>query len=355
MDLRADFTSLVALRAKGGELTALRNLSGSEQVRQVQPLLQFDPDGSAPASRLDAIETAIRDLSRLGRRAMLDASAVAHLPGFGHGPTGPLGSMADRLADPVDLLDEAGPIAFVPVVRSDAGEPAVAGLGRLCHELGAGGALRIRPGTATPGNIERIIENLALDLGRIDVIVDLQYVPEATAARLDEAAAVFGTLATFGHFRTTSLLCGSIPRTLARTSTWEQARTEEILWEQLARGDAAELRPGDYGTVHPIPGQRFRSKHVALKYTCRDHWFYSRERAPESDDPTTESPRARTFRVVCRHLVESDSFSGPDFSWGDREIFEAATGGGQGFGSTTKHVALATSHHLAYLAQRHAA
>jgi hypothetical protein len=55
---------------------------------------------------------------------------------------------------------------------------------------------------------------------------------------------------------------GSIPRTLTRTSTWEQPRTEEVLWEQLTRNNAAEVRLGDYGTIHPIPSEGFGSKHV---------------------------------------------------------------------------------------------
>ncbi|MEV4055704.1 hypothetical protein AB0J55_31245 [Amycolatopsis sp. NPDC049688] len=355
MDAQEGFGSLVALRVKGGELTALRALSVPEEVRQVQPLLQFDPDGSAPASQLDAIEAVIRDLGKLGRRVMLDASDVAHLPAFGPGPTGALGEVADRLATPVDLLDTLAPATFVPVVRSDIAPQAAAALGRLCHELGAGGALRVRPATANRAGLERIIRNLALDPCHIDVILDLQYVPEATAAVLDEAATVLRTLAAVGDFRTTSLLSGSIPRTLAQTSVWEKPRTEEVLWERLAPDNPTELRLGDYGTTHPIPGQGFRSKHVSMKYTCPDHWLYSRERMPDADHQATDSARARTFRVVCRHLVESGSFSGPGFSWGDREILDAASGRGQGFGSTSKPVALATSHHLAYLATRAAA
>lgn len=257
------FPTLVALRAKGGELTALRALSHPEQVRQVQPLLQFDPQASAPASQLDAVEVVIRDLRRLGRHVMLDASEVADLPAFGTGPTGALGQMTDRLADPVDLLDGPDPIAFIPVVRSDAAEQPAVALGRLCHELGAGCAFRVRSATAGRDNIERIIERLDLDTDRID--------------------------------------------------------------------------------------------HVAMKYTCPDHWLYSRERMPEPDDRAADSPRAGAFRIVCRRLIESDNFAGPGFSWGDREIHEAATGRGRGFGDSSKPVALAISHHLAYLAGRSAA
>jgi hypothetical protein len=149
------------------------------------------------------------------------------------------------------------------------------------------------------------------------------------------------------------LLTGSIPKTLGQTSTWEQARAEEMLWERLVGAGAGNLRFGDYGAVHPIPGPGFGSKHVALKYTCSHHWLYSRERMP--DETGDESARGRALRVVCRHVIESEGYAGPDFSWGDREIHQAAMGAGRGLGDTSKPVAFATSHHLAYLATRAAA
>ncbi len=184
-------------------------------------------------------------------------------------------------------------------------------------------------------------------------MLDLQYVAEATADGVERAAAILTTLTESGAFGSTTLLTGSIPKTLGHTATWEQARAEEVLWERLVRAGAGNLRFGDYGAVHPIPSKGFRSKHVALKYTCPRRWLYSREQMP--DEKGDESARGHTFRVVCRHVIESEGYAGPGFSWGDREILEAATGAGTGLGDTRKPVALATSHHLAYLAARAAA
>ncbi|MBA8823848.1 hypothetical protein FHX42_001177 [Saccharopolyspora lacisalsi] len=154
-------------------------------------------------------------------------------------------------------------------------------------------------------------------------------------------------------------MSGSIPSALDRTSTWHQPRAEEQLWQSLVRGGLADLRLGDYGVVHPLSRNGYRSKHVAVKYTCFDHWLYSRERTQDTQAETPkrskEGPRARTFRAVCRNLVDSDGFTGPDFSWGDQEILNAAEGRGRALGATSKPVALATSHHLAYLVSRVAA
>ncbi|WP_158641297.1 beta family protein [Amycolatopsis eburnea] len=353
MDAHDGFTTLVALRTKAGELAALRALSQPDQVRRVQPLLQLDPSRKNPADQLDDVEGIARELRLLGRPCWIDSSDVADQPGFGAG--GAMGQLADRLSGPADLLDTAFPVEFIPVVRSDAAQGPAAALGRLGHELGAGAALRVRRPVVSTDRLAQLLEWVDLDPSEIDVALDFQYVAEVTTVLVDEAAAILTVLAGLGGFRSVSLLAGSIPKTLDKTATWEQPRTEEVFWDALVQAGAATLRLGDYGAVHPISGPGFRSNHVALKYTCRNHWLYSRERMPEHDDHDDESPRGHTLRAVCRHLVESDSFAGPDFSWGDHEIHEAAIGRGSSLGVSSQPVALATSHHLAYLAGRQAA
>jgi hypothetical protein len=67
------------------------------------------------------------------------------------------------------------------------------------------------------------------------------------------------------------------------------------------------------------------------------------------------SGRGDALAVVCRHLVESDSFSGPEFSWGDGQIASGAVGLGKSMGSTSKPAAIGTSHHPAYLTSLQAA
>ena len=131
---------------------------------------------------------------------------------------------------------------------------------------------------------------------------------------------------------------------------------EEQVWRALVGAGVEGLRFGDYGVVHPGASKGYPSKHLAVKYTCLDHWLYSRERIPaETGEAHPESRTARTFRAVCRNVVESESFAGPEFSWGDREIRETAEGRGEGPGTKTKAVAVATSHHLAHLAAQAAA
>ncbi|WP_027930034.1 beta family protein [Amycolatopsis thermoflava] len=345
-----DFTVLVALRAKEGEFEALRRIEGARQLTHVQPLIDFDAFTSSPAAQLSRIEAVARALHRFGRHLMVDAAEIREPSRFGL--AGPLGELANRLSDPVDLLDGDYPVPFIPVVRDDTPDEAVTNLGRLADEIGIGAAVRIHVPLRDRSSVARLVDRLRIDVGLVDVIVDLRYVDQVAPQRVEQVRAVLDLVRVVGPVRSTVLLSGSIPRTLNRTDLWQQPRYEEQLWNEVVAAGAGDLRFGDYGVVHPIAGPGFRSKHVAVKYSCPAGWVYSRQRLTEDEHSGADSSLAYTLRRTCRRLVTSEHFAGPRFSWGDREVAAAADGRGNGLGRRSKPVAIATSHHLAYLAGR---
>jgi hypothetical protein len=338
-----EFGALVALRAKQGEFVALQALSEGSVV---QPLLELDGEKGSHEGEIRRLVKVARKLHRFGRLIMVDAAELKAVPTVAGEKPGGLGELADGL-QAVDLLDPEQ-IPFIPVVRSGLPTDQIAWIGRLCGELGVGGALRIRRSGATLAEIERLVDGLGIRVRDLDLILDLQYVESFTPQLADWAWATLELLGGLGPFRSMTLLSGSVPPTLDQTALWERPRFEELLWRAVD-GGAGSVRLGDYGIVHPGPGAKFGSIHVNLKYTCPEHWLFVRERMRNPSD------RAPTMVRVCRSLAESDSFSGPEFSWGDREISSAAVGQGRGLGSTSKSVAIGTSHHLAYLASLQAA
>ncbi|TWD84749.1 T4 beta protein [Kribbella amoyensis] len=337
------FRSLVALRAKLGELTALQEFDRADLV---QPLLSLDHETGASTERLlERVVTATRKLHDRGRLVMLDATGMAAAPGLAGGPAALLAELADRLHFPATLMD--GPVPFIPVVDTAADDLQLLRIGRLAEEMGVGCALRIRHGPVTTQEMDVLLERLATSPRNLDVVVDLAYVRTVDARRVELIARLVDLLEDCADFRSITLLAGSIPKSLDRVDQWEQPRFEERLWHEVVRAGATRLRFGDYGVVHPIAAPGFRrSRHISVKYSCADHWLYVREPIA---DPDADEARARTVQAVCRHLVDSGSFSGPQFSWGDRQFATAAGGTLDGLGSTTKPVAFATSHHLAYL------
>jgi len=349
------FTALVALRTKRGEFRALETVNSADQIHNVQPLLEFDPSNNFPSRQLDQVEKVIRKFHDFDRLVMVDASALTSSSSFGSATAGALGELANRLAHPADLFSQHEPINFIPVIRHNDSENRLSTLGHLSMELETGAALRVQTSSMTAQEIEKVLTRIGLPLEKIDLILDLQYVPKLTSYLADSTSIALAHFTNFGAFRSTSLLSGSVPSFLKQTDSWHQDRHEELLWQEIIQNGATHVRFGDYGVVHPLASQGFRSKHVSFKYSCAKHWLYLRERGEEpgeTEEPAEDSSRARTLRLICQKLTESEDFSGPDFSWGDKEIAIAAKGRGNKLGSTSTPVALATSHHLAYLAAR---
>lgn len=350
MIVTAGFSSLVALRAKQGEFDALEAWDREEQIHLVQPLLQLEPS-SSPRNQLDRVEGVARKLHAQGRHLLIDASDVAYEDNFGAGPLGAFSELADRLSTPPTLFSDHS-VPFEPVIRNDVHASRLATFGDLCEELGLGGAIRLRPTEETGEQLEQLLDRLPLNTSDLDLILDLRYVSEITAQLPVWVAAALRIIATAGPFRSTTLLSGSVPQSLNRTSTWEQPRVEEELWSLLREGDATDLRLGDYGAVHPLPGNGYRSTHVNLKYSYGGRWVYSREPVDDVADAPEESARASALRAICANVTDSEYFSGPEFSWGDKEISSASEDQGPKWGRTSRSVAIATSHHFAYLAAR---
>jgi hypothetical protein len=337
-----DFRTLVALRAKQGELAALHQLTEGSAV---QPLLSLDHEPrSSVDSLLDRVEESVRELWDRGRLVMLDATNMAAAPGSGTAAA--LEHLADRLDAPEDLFQPES-VPFVPVADSAANGDLLARIGRLAVRLGHGFAVRIRVRSAPDGALGPLFDHLTLDPSGIDLILDLGYIAGFDQQMVDAVLQLIDGTSQYGRFRSTTVVSGSVPKTLGQIHEWEQLRFEETLWQSVRAGGAVRARFGDYGVVHPVwaPGI-YRSKHISLKYTCSDHWLYLREKILE---PDAENSRARTVPLVSTRLVGSGSFSGPHYSWGDQEFANAADGLGRSLGATSKPVAFATSHHLAYL------
>ncbi|MEV6417964.1 hypothetical protein [Kribbella sp. NPDC051718] len=340
-----DFHTLVALRAKEGEVRAVEAV---QEDRGVQPLLQYEVPKKSLDGQVENIERIARKFHALGRLIMVDASALAAAPTFGGEQLGGLGSLADRLSAAQWLDQFQDQIPFVPVASLDLAVNQLTWIGRLCAELGAGGALRVGRAVGT-GEVESIVDALKLAPPDIDLIIDVGYLEYFTPQIAEAVSAALDALRTVGSFRSMTLLSGSVPSILDETALWERPRFEEVLWRAVVDGGGKDVRFGDYGVVHPGATRSFRSHHVNVKYTCQDHWLLGRERMADS------KAQAKTLGIVCRNLIESDSFSGPEFSWGDREIVSAASDGGTGNSLKSKPVAIGTSHHLAYLASLNAA
>lgn len=337
-----DFRTLIALRAKKGEFAALKTLSADHAV---QPLLMLDAVPEAGAERLlDRLESAVRRLWTLGRVAMIDATNLAG----DQRPETVLERLNHRLEPEAVLFLGDDAVPFIPVVSATADQALLTRVSQLSGEIGHGCAVRADVPETTPAAFGRLLERLAFDPASTDLILDAGYVGGLDQRLVDELLALLDSLPAYDDFRSITVLSGSVPKQLEQIHHWEQPRFEELLWHTITASTSDRIRFGDYGAVHPAPSEPWPSKHINLKYTCSDHWLYLREPMIDSDP---DNARAQTVRLVSTELVNSGSFSGASYSWGDGRLAEAADGGGRGLGDTSAPVAFATSHHLAYLGE----
>lgn len=345
-----DPAAWVALRAKEGEAEALTHADESH-LERVQPLMILDRATSV-AGQLAHAERVARHLHNHDRVLAVDAWDVDP---SAFRPTVTLGELVDRLSYGVDLFDVGPPIPILPTLRECTSLRDAADIGRLGEETGAGVALRIQLLAGRTVDIAGVVDALKVDPRTIDVVLDLGFVEAALAEHVDLVHAAVDVVRTTGPLRSIVLLSGSVPPQLSRLGRWHQDRHEEQLWQGIS-AQHADVLFGDYGVVHPTPTKGWRPRNVAVRYACPTGWTYWR-RPIEEPDPAgaddgsgDEPPRARAFRELCRELVDTDVFAGPDFSWGDRKLSNAARGNEKTLGRASRPVAFATSHHLAHLA-----
>ncbi|MCP2238006.1 beta family protein [Prauserella halophila] len=345
-----DAHAWVALRAKEGEAEALTH-ADEAHLGRIQPLMILDQATSA-ARQIGRAEGVARHLHTHHRVLAVDASDVDRST---FTPVGALGELVDRLSYGVDLFDVGAPIPILPVLREGASARTAADTGRLGEETGTGVALRIRWRPGIPAEFERIVEALNVDPRRIDIVVDLGFIEAVPTEHAHAVHTAVATVRAIGPVRNLVLLSGSVPSRLSHHGNWQQDRYEEQLWREVSARHSDVLF-GDYGVVHPKQAPGWPPKNITVRYTCSTGWAYWRrpieESAPahEGDGSTDEPPRARTFRKLCRELVDADIFAGRYFSWGDHELSDAAHGNGRALGRSSAPIAFATSHHLAYLA-----
>jgi hypothetical protein len=340
MEPPASSRALVALRAKRGEFTALEALHDDLAV---QPLLMLDAVPEGKVERLlNRVEKAVRQLWDLGRSLMIDATAVSP------GPGAVLERLNQRLEPVAALFMEDAPVPFIPVVHAGADLALLTRVSQLSGEIGHGCAVRIDVRATSADAFLHLLERLASDPARVDLVLDAGYVAGPDQQLVDRMLALLDGLPDYREYRSVTVLSGSVPKQLEQIHRWEQPRFEEMLWQTVKASTSDSVRFGDYGAVHPAPTAPWPSKHINLKYTCADHWLYFREPLREPDD---ENARASALRLVSAELLNSGSFSGSGYSWGDDRFAEAADGRGAGLGGTSVPVAFATSHHLAYLSE----
>ncbi len=87
--------------------------------------------------------------------------------------------------------------------------------------------------------------------------------------------------------------------------------------EGLAAATDVEVVFGDYAVQHPSPPSSAGRTFGNVRYTAAEELFVSRGHLMSNMDNAD-------FAAMSRRVVRGGPFSGPDFSWGDAQIYRVA-------------------------------
>ncbi|MDR7300606.1 beta family protein [Haloactinomyces albus] len=348
-----DFETLVAVKAKPGELEALLHMS-SDEVRRVQPVVELLSGVAGNSRMLSRLAEIAMMLGTCGRRLMLDVSQLHPSSSLWRQPHGPFGYMARVLEEHLGLHASEVP-AFVPVVCLNGTERHMARVALVLEELGRGVALRVPHASTSapdlPGRLERCLRRLRVDPADVDLLLDVGFLARPPLEPDTKSVAATLTRLPWQRFRSVTLLSGSVPESRGAFDR-DRSRPEHALWHQLLTR-APALRYGDYGVVHPRardgPGARgWTPRHPYLHYTrCQRSHYFTRRLPPEgvAAEENRELKR-RYFGELAQRVTEL--YPDASRSWGDRVLDDYARHGGTA--DASRWVAIGTSHHIAHLA-----
>lgn len=191
------------------------------------------------------------------------------------------------------------------------------------------------------------------DLRQLDVMVDHRsLVPGGDVMTAASATADFiDRLCSSIPVRSVLIAGSSAPKTVSdveRDSYGAVTRRELSLWAHVA-SERLPIRPiyADYGVIHPDFTDQTPSTHIngKIRYTEGSTFHIYRGHSLRQGD------KFEQYRTLSSAVSRSRHYQGSSFSYGDRYIYECATGH-SGTGNAGTWVLVDQNHHITYATQQ---
>jgi hypothetical protein len=207
-------------------------------------------------------------------------------------------------------------------------------------------------GQSTADRLKATLADLQVKAENIDLFLDLGYLDpdvEVSSRRLNRLVARCVDAAAW---RRVVLVGGSMPSSLTVISEGGSGlieRREWALWRSLPADLRRRVEFGDYGVQNPVPPQGGGpGMRANIRYCLDEHHLVVRG----VGDVTIEG--APQYVGLCERLLQSGSFAGRSYSWGDSVIEDCARGdllpGGQNLwrgAGTSRHLQAVSAQVLA--------
>jgi hypothetical protein len=356
------------LHAKEGEFVALQ-YAKNEQLAHMLPLFEI-----APFTEKTREQAQYRN-SSAPICAYIHNIVSAIYESFPNGPV-----MVDTVQWQLNEITETGvaPVAYainalqeleqpvVPVVGLDRWESPEyqLALKTLSVDEEATWAIRLDASdiedAADPDHFLERIEDVVQELGllprQIGFLLDFGDVFMKGLEQIEFEASRVLQLLGAGGYQFFSLIGCSMPPTIDRAVKKHNTeavlpRKEVMAWQNLrAKHSDLPLTYGDYGVRGPgtsdIPNGHTNGK---IRYTIEDAFFIARGESRQND-------KQQMYRLA-NLVASSEHYQGPDFSWGDKELYRRAIRENIGKrkvkiigpGGSNEWIQFDTSHHLAWV------
>ncbi|MFD9738607.1 hypothetical protein [Umezawaea sp. NPDC059074] len=335
---------VIAVQSKVGELEAL--LHAQDDVQPMVDLLD-KPPRSKDQVLAKVVDAAVH-LAERGRPLWVDIHRLTAASALGTTPGGAFEQLEERVEARFGLIPPPGP-ALVPVVSEDSSAEVLGKVARLRQHEDRPVVVRVRDVTLPIAELANRMARVADLTGANDlhVVLDVGYFEAVTPLLLKS---VVDTARSLDRWTSVTLLAGSVP-TNSRTgyATVTEVRHELGLWREVNRLVAAPVRYGDYGVVHPVPARQgpdsnARQPNPYLHYTIEGGRIVLRRQVNRS----SSGAFAEGFADLAGELVRSPDFAGHDYSWGDEQL-EMCGRGTDKAGTSSRWIAMATSHHIRHV------
>lgn len=239
----------------------------------------------------------------------------------------------------------------VPVVRLSDNEDTVK---HLSEGSTNGIALRLYVEEILDDDFEGIFDEFTsnIDISKTDLIIDAQSIE---SNKINETTFLLkgsiNLISDIQSYRSVIFTSNSFPRSLEveRYKLTTIPRIESVLFEKVSghfRKNGVELVYSDYSINHWSYFEFIVGIQPSfnIRYTTPDHYVIYK-----GDTNKKGGLKIEKVSEGCRLLVESAHYFGEDFSWGDNEINEKATGESTKSGNLTTWRAIGTNHHITFI------
>ena len=335
------FNYVPVLKAKDGELIALRNLT-SETKANLMPLIELQPK-----ERPELLERTLTQIKKgwaSGLPFLLDVDKD-YLTDNTVSATDALHNISLELATTgflvVPVTGLRRPVLFNNMISDTIGE------------IGTGICIRLQSSdwqdvSSLEDRIRDYVQSLSLNLSQVDLVFDYEaFLPSYLGTIITSAVTAINSVTNVTDYRNLIITATAFPsQPISQPYTvYRRPRSEFEAWSILVAVPSMRRKPvfGDYTTVHPIlPDIDFKyGIKVApkIKYATESEWLCLRWNASDFAH----------FREVCHTLAGLPEFSGSDYSWGDSKVAQCATAGGS-TGNPREWVSIGVNHHLTLVA-----